>query len=65
MLILIGFLLNILTFLFFLVIMEGTRASADRIKKNSIIFAVAVLIPYCFTFIFIVWHINCTYKSNN
>ena len=65
MIILIGFLLNILTFLFFLVIVEGTRTSVDRIKKNSIIFTVAVLIPYCFTFIFIVWHIDCTYKSSD
>ena len=53
-LILIGFLLNILTFLIFLVMIRGVESFVDRVKKISTIFAVVVLIPYCFTIIFIV-----------
>ena len=56
-LILIGFLLNILTFLIFLVMIRGVESFVDRVKKISTIFAVVVLIPYCFTIIFIV----CTF----
>ena len=54
MLILIGFLLNILTFLIFLTMVRGTQTFVERVKKISTILAVVVLIPYCFTIIFIV-----------
>lgn len=54
MLILIGFLLNILTFLIFLAMIREVESFVDRVKKISTIFAVVVLIPYCFTIIFIV-----------
>ena len=54
MLILIGFLLNILTFLIFLAMIRGTQSFVERVKKISTIFAVVILIPYCFTIIFIV-----------
>ena len=54
MLILIGFLFNILTFLIFLSMIRGVESYVDRVKKISTIFAVVVLIPYCFTIIFIV-----------
>ncbi len=54
MLILIGFLLNILTFLIFLTMIRGTQAFVERVRKISTICAVVVLIPYCFTIIFIV-----------
>jgi hypothetical protein len=53
-LILIGFLLNILTFLFFLATIRGNQSFVERVKRISTIFAVVVLIPYCFTIIFIV-----------
>ena len=53
-LILIGFLLNILIFLFFLVMIRGTQSFVERVKRISTIFAVVVLIPYCFTIIFII-----------
>lgn len=54
MLILIGFLLNILIFLIFLVMVREDESFVDRVKKISTIFAVVVLIPYCFAIIFIV-----------
>ena len=54
MLILIGFLLNILMFLIFLAMIRGVESFVERVKKISTIFAVVVLIPYCFTIIFIV-----------
>ena len=54
MIILIGFLLNILTFLIFLTMIRGVESFVDRVKRISTIFAVVVLIPYCFTIIFIV-----------
>lgn len=63
MLILIGFLLNILTFLIFLAMIRGSQTFVDRVKKISTIFAVVVLIPYCFTIIFIVCTLIALIKS--
>lgn len=63
MLILIGFLLNILIFLIFLVMVRKDESFVDRVKKISTIFAVVVLIPYCFTIIFIVCTLITLIKS--
>ena len=63
MLILIGFLLNILTFLIFLAMIRGTQSFVERVKNVSTIFAVVVLIPYCFTIIFIVCALIALIKS--
>lgn len=63
MLILIGFLLNILIFLIFLAMVKESESFVERVKKISTIFAVVVLIPYCFTIIFIVCTLIALIKS--
>lgn len=54
-LILIGFLLNILTFLFFLATIRGNQSFVERVRRTSSLFIIVVLIPFCFTIIFIIY----------